>query len=121
MRSVLIALCLASLTACDALSMAQKKPAQAQAAAPAATPVKLPEAQEAKPDPDRMLAARVKQILESEAKALAEGIDVTAADGVVTLWGTTPSNVARGRVAKIASGVEGVKAVENRIAVVKGS
>ena len=32
MRSVLIALCLASLTACDALSMAQKKPAQAQAA-----------------------------------------------------------------------------------------
>ena len=121
MKSVLIALCLASLTACDALSMAQKKPAQVQTAAPAATPVMLAGAQEAKPDADQILAARVKQILEREAKVLAEGIDVTAADGVITLWGTTPSNVARGRVANIASGVEGVKSVENRIAVVRGS
>jgi osmotically-inducible protein OsmY len=121
MRSVLIALCLASLTACDGLSMSQKKPGEAQAAAPAATSVKLPEAPEAKPDPDGILAARVKQTLEREAKALAGGIDVTATEGVVTLWGTTASDVARGRAAKIASGVEGVKGVENRITVVKGS
>ena len=120
MKSVLIALCAASLAACDG-SMSQKHPGQAQAAAPAATSVKRPEAQEVKPDPDRILAARVKQTLEREAKILAGEIDVTAADGVVTLWGTTPTNVARGRAANIASGVEGVKTVENRIAVVKGS
>jgi hyperosmotically inducible protein len=68
-----------------------------------------------------VLAARVKQALDGEAKIHSAGIDVTAADGAVTLWGTTPSTGERARAAKLASGVEGVKSVENRIAVVKGS
>jgi hyperosmotically inducible protein len=121
MKIVVIALSVASLAGCDALSMSQKKQSVAQtvAAAPAQPPV--PQAQEVKLDPDEVLAARVRQALEGEAKIHSAGIDVTAAQGAVTLWGTTASDSERAQAAKLASGVEGVKSVENRIAVVKGS
>jgi hyperosmotically inducible periplasmic protein len=118
MRTAVIALCVAGLAACDGLSINQKKQSEAQ---PAAAQSKTPEAQAPRIDPDKMLASRVKQALEGEAKIHAAGIDVTAADGAITLWGTTASADERARAAKLASGVEGVKAVENRIAVVKGS
>lgn len=122
MKPILIALCVASLAGCDALSMGQKKAAEAPAAAPApkAPAVEAPKVY-AKIDPDGELAARVKKALEAEPKIHAAGIDVTAAEGTVTLWGTTVSDGERSRAAKLASGVAGVKAVENRIAVVKGS
>jgi osmotically-inducible protein OsmY len=121
MKPVVIALCIASLAGCDALSMSQKKQSNVQAAAVTPTQPAQPEAKEAKADPDKVLAARVKQALEGEAKIHAAGIDITAANGAVTLWGTTPSIAESARAAKLASGVEGVKSVENRIAVVKGS
>jgi hyperosmotically inducible periplasmic protein len=121
MNSVVIALCVASLAGCDALSISQKKPSNAQTVAAASTQPSVQPAQEAKADPDTVLAARVKQVLESEPKIYAAGIDVTAAAGAVTLWGTTASDGERARAAKLASGIEGVKSVENRIAVVKGS
>jgi hyperosmotically inducible protein len=122
MKPILIALCVASLAGCDALSMGQKKTAEAQApaAAPAPTAAEAPKAY-AKIDPDGELAARVKKALEAEPKIHAAGIDVTAAEGTVTLWGTTVNDGERSRAAKLASGVDGVKAVENRISVVKGS
>ena len=121
MKPVVIALCVASLAGCDALSMSQKKQSDAQTVAAAPTQPSVPRAQEAKADPDKALAARVKRALEGEPKIHAAGIDVTAADGTITLWGTTASDGERARAAKLASGVEGVKSVENRIAVVKGS
>jgi len=121
MKPVVIALCVASLAGCDALSMSQKKQSNAQTAAVVSTQPSSPPAQEAKADPDKALAARVKQALEGETKIHAAGIDVTAAAGAITLWGTTLSDDERARAAKLASGVEGVKSVENRIAVVKGS
>lgn len=86
---------------------------------------KAPEAPQAsqtpKPDPNAELAARVKQALEGEAKVQAAAIDVTAADGKVTLWGTAGSAGERSRAAQVAGKVEGVKSVENKIAVVRGS
>ena len=128
MKPILIALCVASLAGCDALSMGQKKTAEAPAAPSAAAP-KAPVAEATKAsvkidpriDPDGELAARVKKALEAEPKIHAAGIDVTAAEGTVTLWGTTVNDGERSRAANLASGVDGVKAVENRIAVVKGS
>ena len=124
MKPILIALCVASLAGCDALSMGQKKTAEAPAA-PAASAPKAPAAEPTKAsvkiDPDGELAARVKKALEAEPKIHAAGIDVTAAEGTVTLWGTTVNDGERVRAAKLASGVDGVKAVENRITVVKGS
>lgn len=93
------------------------KPPPVEAKAPEA-----PQASQApKPDPNAELAARVKQALEGEAKVQAAAIDVTAADGKVTLWGTAGSAGERSRAAQVAGKVEGVKSVDNKIAVVRGS
>ena len=90
-----------------------------QAEAPKAPEAKAPEAP--KPDPNKELASRVKRALENEAKIQGAGIDVTAADGKVTLWGTTATAAERTRAGQVASKVEGVSAVDNQLKVVKGS
>lgn len=116
-----------SLAACGdapAPKPAAPKPAAeappAPVAAPAPAPVaKAPEAP--KPDPNKELAERVKKALEGEAKIQAAGIDVTATDGAVTLWGTAATAAERDRAARAAGKVDGVKSVQNKIAVVKGS
>jgi len=103
------------------------KPAPAPQAVPQPiTPVPAPapeaKAPEApKPDPNKELAARVKRALEGEAKIQAAAIDVTAADGKVTLWGTAANAAERKRAESVASKVAGVRSVENEIKVVKGS
>ena len=91
-----------------------------QAEAPKA-PEKAAAAEAPKPDPNKELAQRVKKALEGEAKIQAAGIDVTAADGKVTLWGTTTTAAERNRAAQVASKVEGVTGVDNQLKVVKGS
>ena len=86
--------------------------------------VKAPEAAKAeapKPDPNKELAQRVKRTLENDGKIEAAGIDVTAADGLVTLWGTAPTEDDKGRATKVAAGVAGVKSVNNRVTVIRGS
>jgi len=105
------------------------KPQPAPAPAPQAAPqpiipapapeAKAPEAP--KPDPNKELAARVKRALEGEAKIQAAAIDVTAADGKVTLWGTAATAAERKRAESVTSKVDGVRSVENEIKVVKGS
>ena len=72
-------------------------------------------------DPNKELAARVKRALEGEGRIHAAGIDVTAADGKVTLWGTAATPAERVRAVQVAGKVDGVKSVENKLAVVKGS
>src|SRR6266850_2234756 len=119
MKPVLIAVCVAGLAACDTSTIYKQPEPQASAGVAQA---KAAEAQQApKLDPNEVLAARVKQALEKRERILAAAIDVTAVDGTVTLWGTAASAAERSRAARLASSVEGVKSVENRIAVVKGS
>ncbi len=77
---------------------------------------KAPEAPKA--DPNKELASRVKRALE-DVKLV--GIDASAADGKVTLWGTTSTDDERKRAASIAAKVDGVKSVDNQLKVVKGS
>ena len=74
-----------------------------------------------KPNPDAELATRVKKALQQEAKIHASAIDVTSADGVVTLWGTATSAEEHRRVAQIAAKVQGVKSIENKLEIVTGS
>jgi osmotically-inducible protein OsmY len=50
-----------------------------------------------------------------------EGIDVTAADGAITLWGSTAGAPEAKRAAAAAAKIDGVKSVDNRLIVVKGS
>jgi hypothetical protein len=94
--------------------------APAATAPTAAAEVRAPEKPQP-PDPNRELAAKVKRALEDEAKIQAAGIDVTANEGVVTLWGTTTTDTERSRAARVAAKVEGVKSVDNKLAVVRGS
>ena len=63
----------------------------------------------------------MKRALEGEAKIQAAGIDVTAADGKVTLWGTAATAAERKRAESVAAKVDGVQSVDNQIKVVKGS
>jgi hyperosmotically inducible protein len=100
---------------------AEAAPAPApQAKAPEA-PKPAPKAEEPKPDPNKELAAKVKRALEQDAKIQAAGIDVTASNGAVTLWGTAATASERNRAGAAAAKVQGVTTVENKIAVVKGS
>ena len=102
-------------------------PPKPQAKAP--TPVPVPVApkpevkpEPPKPDPNKELAAKVKQALEApDAKLPSGAIDVTAADGKVSLWGAVASAGQRSRAAQIATKVDGVKSVDNQLKVVRGS
>jgi len=84
-------------------------------------PVEIPKVEAPKPDPNKVLAQKVKRALEDEAKIQAAAIDVTAKEGAVTLWGTAASEGEKRRAAQAAAKVEGVKSVDNRIQVVRGS
>ena len=126
LRGLLVVVPALALIACgeDAPPKPAPKPA-AEAPAPVAPPPPPPapiaKPEPAKPDPNQELADRVKRALETEAKIQAAGIDVTAKDGAVTLWGTTTTAAEKNRAAQAARKVDGVNAVENKIAVVKGS
>ena len=125
MKSAVAAVLMLLLAACgDAPApKVEQKPMEVKSEPKAmeAPKAEAPKAEAPKPDPDKALAQRVKRALESEAKVEATGIDVTASAGAVTLWGTAATDAERRRAAQIAAKVEGVKSVDNRIAVVKGS
>lgn len=94
------------------------KSAEAVTAAPSAQPASpAPSA----PDPDKALAAKVKAALEASKAVSGEQIDVTAKGGAVTLWGTVGDPNEQAKAVEAAKAVPGVKAVENKLAIVKGS
>ena len=127
MKRTLIGLMVLGLAACgDDTPKPAAKPAAPPPQAAAPTPPPEPPKPEVKPeppkpDPNKELAGRVKRALESEAKIQAAGIDVTASDGKVTLWGTAATAAERRRAESVAKKVEGVSGVDNQIKVVKGS
>jgi hypothetical protein len=106
--------------AAPAPSAPQAQPAPAAAAAPAPAPAAAPE-QTSKPDPDKALAAKVHDALRGSLGSLADGIDVTASGGTVTLWGTVPETGKRRQAVRAATGVAGVKSVKDNMAIVAGS
>jgi hypothetical protein len=125
MTRTLVAVLALTVAACSKEPVAQQQTSKPAVVTPTPAPqaqapqAKEPEAQ--KPDPNKELAARVKQALEGEAKIQAAEIDVTAASGKVTLWGTAATAAERERAARVASKVDGVASVDNQIKVVKGS
>jgi hyperosmotically inducible periplasmic protein len=91
-----------------------------QAAAPAETaPAKAAETPKADPDAD--LAAKVKSALGNDTDLKMLPIDVRAANGVVTLYGTADNTKLRDKAVRVASGVDGVKSVHANVQIVKGS
>lgn len=70
---------------------------------------------------DAAITAKVKSALIAEPGLKSTGIDVVTEKGVVRLFGTAASDANRERATLVAANVEGVKAVENNLAVVQGS
>lgn len=121
----------AALLALTLVACEQKPPPQstAKVAPPVTEPLPTPEPKAApaqKPGESQMaadkdLAARVKTALLAEPVLKAHGIDVVAKNGAVTLYGTAETRMRREMAEKIATRVEGVKSVDNKLAVVAGS
>jgi osmotically-inducible protein OsmY len=113
MKKTLAVALMVGLAACG------EEPSLAPVAQAAAKPMAVAAVVEPqKLDADKELAQRVMRAID-EAKI--HGIDAVVVDGAVTLWGTTSTKRARLRAAEIAAGIEGVRAVENRVQVVAGS
>jgi hypothetical protein len=89
------------------------EPAQAEPAKPSAGAARAAD--------DKALAGRVKAALTAERTLNAHGIDVVARNGTVTLYGTAETRMRRDMAETIAARVDGVKSVENKLAVVAGS
>jgi osmotically-inducible protein OsmY len=72
-------------------------------------------------DPDAALAEKVEKAIGVGNGSLTYGIEVTATDGKVELWGAVDNSAARKRFGLTAAGVVGVKAVANHIRVDPGA
>ena len=125
MRNVLAVAAILALAACgDSAPPPAPKAAAApvsQASAPEQPKPEAKVAEAPKPAPNKELAQRVKQALESDNKVQGGAIDVTAKEGRISLWGTASTPGERNRAAEIAGKVQGVASVDNQIKVVKGS
>jgi osmotically-inducible protein OsmY len=106
-RALLVVSILYQLAACDAQ--------------PGLEPVIAQEVANARIDPDAALATKVEKALGIETGAMPYGVEVTAADGKVELWGTVDSNAARKRFELIAAGVVGVKSIASHLRVDPGA
>ena len=120
---IILALAIAlALVACSEPPPPPKPQAKAQPAPPPPPPKPEVKPEPPKPDPNKELAAKVKQALEArDAKLPSGAIDVTAANGKISLWGAVATDAQRRRAAQIAGKIEGVSSVDNQLKVVKGS
>jgi hyperosmotically inducible periplasmic protein len=72
-------------------------------------------------DPNAELAGKVKSALRAAPGLGDLAVDVVASDGAVTLFGTADTRANVEQAGKVASEVPGVKSVQNKIVVVRGS
>jgi hyperosmotically inducible protein len=126
MNRILLLIAALALAACGDSTPPPKPVVQPVTPAPQVQAPEAPKAPEAKPeaakpDPNKDLAQRVKQAIDSDGKVQPGSIDVTAKDGRVSLWGTAASAGERNRAGQIAAKIEGVASVDNQIKIVKGS
>lgn len=122
MRNLAYAIPLAfALAACDKPQSNVSVPLPPAPAQPpvAAKPVEPPPAPQ--PSPSAQLAAKVKSALRNARDLDAQGVDVTVADGVVTLHGTVPETEERRKIAGFVSRMDGVRSVVNNLVVIRGS
>ena len=94
----------------------QKKAEEQKAQAEAAT-----KAADEKAAADSALAGKVKSALAATPGLKNLGVDVSASDGDVTLFGTADNDAQRHKAEKVAAGVPGVKSVKDALQIVQGS
>jgi small conductance mechanosensitive channel len=85
----------------------------------AAKPIEPPPAPQ--PSPGAQLATRIKALLRGAKDMDAQGVDVTVADGVVTLHGTVPEAEESRNIAGFVSQMDGVRSVVNNLVISRGS
>jgi len=73
------------------------------------------------PAPDAVVEARVKAAIAADPALRSLTVDVNAADGVVTLYGTADTPANSHQAAMLAMNVEGVRSVRNKMVIVRGS
>lgn len=73
------------------------------------------------PAADSELSNKVRQVLTTSSDVKIGGVEVAAANGVVTLHGTVDAPADKDRAALVAMEIEGVRSVVNRLVVVRGS
>lgn len=116
----------ASLAACDSQGPVEQAGAKRDAAAPA-SPAKTAEDFRSSVTPagassaDAELGDKVKRALTSTPGIEVGAIEIAAAGGVVTLYGTVERPAEKERVAILALGIEGVRSVVNNLVVIRGS
>lgn len=104
----------------DAGAFVAQTPSQPEAAAPAPAKPGAKSGVPKSPPGDAELAARVKSaVLAEPMTALLFNVNVS--NGVVTLSGTADTAATRDKAARAAAAVEGVKSVNNKIAVISAS
>lgn len=94
----------------------QPEPKAAEAQTESREPAPAP-----KVDPNAELAAKVKSALLATPDLGDLAADVVASDGAVTLFGTADTHGSVEKAGKVASEVPGVKSVQNKLVVVRGS
>ncbi len=109
--AVLCAAITLTLAACDASRESEG----------AVDPLVAQQAFATRADPDRALAEKVKGALGLDSAPGMYGLEVTASDGAVDLWGTVDSSAARRRIVTTAAGVVGVRALRDHIQVDPGA
>lgn len=70
---------------------------------------------------DAALAARVKAAIAADPALQSLTVDVNAADGVITLFGTADTPANSHQAAMLALNVEGVRSVRNKMVIARGS
>jgi hypothetical protein len=121
--ALLIAITLAACGEADppkpvAVPLPAKPMTQPPVAAPAATPAPVAAPQSS---PDEQLADRVKAALRDARNVEGQGVGVRVAGGTVTLYGTASSAGERRRIEAFVAGLDGVKAVDSKLVIVRGS
>lgn len=116
------ALAAAGLAACDSPDPAPQATASQKPAAAPARPVEdFRSSVQPKAANDSELSTRVRNVLTSTSGLEVGGVEVAAADGVVTLYGTVDEPSEKDRAAILALGITGVRSVVNRLVVIRGS
>jgi hyperosmotically inducible protein len=122
-RFIVLLFLAAAVAACDRTPPVDSKAVAGPAPAPSAVSadVKNPPAVDPQVARDKELAARVQAVLAESSGLNAKGVDVTASNGQISLFGTTPTERQRRALEKLAAGVAGVTSVRNEIKVIQGS
>jgi osmotically-inducible protein OsmY len=115
----------ACLCACDSPDPAPQASADQKSAAAPAQPAKPAEAVQSSATPnaadDSDLSNKVRKVLTTASGMEIGGVEIAAADGVVTIYGTVDEPSEKDRAAILALGIDGVRSVVNRLVVIRGS